>query len=153
MYSCTLNCTHSIKQMKSKFNLGLERVFQVPTSRPWNVHCPETAHKPNFQVAVVFIISRDVKLFFRCASISWFQFFSKWVRDVFTASASTGLSDFLYFIEILDCWNVYLLADLKFVASSDAQRLFFSSKCVFAYTKWYNKCSTRFVTLPIWVLS
>ena len=30
---------------------------------------------------------------FRCASISWFQVVSKWLRDVFTASASTGLSD------------------------------------------------------------
>ena len=62
VYSCTLNRTHCIKQRKSKFNLALERVVQVPTSRPWNVHCPETAHKPNFQVAVVFIISRDVEL-------------------------------------------------------------------------------------------
>ena len=58
MYSCTL------EQRKSKFNQALGRVFQVPTLRPWNVHCRENAHKPNFQVAVVFIISRDVELFF-----------------------------------------------------------------------------------------
>ena len=37
VYSCTL------KQRESKFNLAIERVVQVPTSRPWNVHCPETA--------------------------------------------------------------------------------------------------------------
>ena len=30
---------------------------------------------------------------------------------------------------------------------------FFSSKCVLAYTKRYNTCSTRFVPLPIGVLS
>ena len=39
------------------------------------------------------------------------------------------------------------------VSTRDAQRLFFSSKRLLAYTKRYNTCSTRFVTLPIWVLS
>ena len=33
---------------------------------------------------------------FRCASISWFEVVSRWVIDIFTASASTGLSDYLY---------------------------------------------------------
>ena len=37
-----------------------------------------------------------IALFFRCASISWFQVVREWVRDVFTASASTGLSDLFY---------------------------------------------------------
>ena len=57
-----VDCT--LKQMKSKFNLALLRVVQVPTLRLWNVHCLETAHQPNFQVTVVFIISRDVELYF-----------------------------------------------------------------------------------------
>ena len=34
----------------------------------------------------------------------------------------------------------------------DAQCLFFSSNRLLAYTKRYNICSTRFVTLPKWVL-
>ena len=33
---------------------------------------------------------------FRCASISWFQVVRKWVIDVFTASASTGLLELLF---------------------------------------------------------
>ena len=34
--------------------------------------------------------------FFRCASISWFEVVSRWVIHIFTASASTGLSDYLF---------------------------------------------------------
>ena len=36
---------------------------------------------------------------------------------------------------------------IKRVCTRDAQRLFFFFKCVLAYTKRYNTCSTRFVTL------
>ena len=60
MFSCAL------KQRKSNIKIQScprERVVQVPTLRPRNVYCPETAHKPNFQVAVVFIISWDVELY------------------------------------------------------------------------------------------
>ena len=40
-----------------------------------------------------FYRSKVSTFLFRCASIFWFQVVSQWVRDVFTASASTGLSD------------------------------------------------------------
>ena len=47
---------------------------------------------------------------FRCASISWFQVVSNWARDVFTASASTGLSDLFkaenHLLERAKIWEV-----------------------------------------------
>ena len=59
-----------------------------------------------------------------------------WVRGLLIASP-------------LNTFVSWLLSGLN----SDAQRLFFSSKRVLAYTKRYKTCSTRFVPLPIWVLS
>ena len=41
---------------------------------------------------------RDENEIFRCATISWFQTVTQWVRDVFTASASLGLSDLFIFV-------------------------------------------------------
>ena len=42
-------------------------------------------------------------MIFRCASISWFEVVSRWVIDIFTASASTGLSEFVTWEEYLVC--------------------------------------------------
>ena len=47
----------------------------------------------SFSNSVWFGLGWERALLFRCASISWFQVVSKWVSDVFTASASTGFSD------------------------------------------------------------
>ena len=48
--------------------------------------------------------------FFRCASISWFQVVSKWLRDVFTASASMGLSDLFTFFWDFKAHETYHLS-------------------------------------------
>ena len=52
-----------------------------------------------------FVVSGCVFLgLFRCASISWFQVVSKWVIDIFKASASTGLSK-LFSHEFVTFWH------------------------------------------------
>ena len=46
---------------------------------------------------------------FRCASISWFEVVSRWVIDIFTASASTGRS-IIFFLKdkgSLTCFTIY----------------------------------------------
>ena len=55
---------------------------------------------------------RSANWIFRCSSISWFEVVSQWVIDIFTASASMGLSDLFYwFLRILNvisvCWGFY----------------------------------------------
>ena len=53
---------------------------------------------PFWQFLPIFAILSWI-LISRCASISWFQFFTNWVTHLFlTASASTGLSEFFYLL-------------------------------------------------------
>ena len=48
----------------------------------------------NLLLRAVILRKRTLDEIFRRASISWFEVVSRWVIDIFTASASTGLSDY-----------------------------------------------------------
>ena len=73
-----------------------------------------------FAVQVIFSTSMSIfsaHVIFRCASISWFQVVSRWLI-FFTASASTGLSDFFYW----PChflWQCHFLPTCRGCAADD----------------------------------
>ena len=63
-----------------------------------------TAVPSQLQCSMI-ILTKKVALIFRCASISWFEVVSRSVIDIFTASASTGLSDYFVLFPICYCMN------------------------------------------------
>ena len=67
-----------------------------------NSYCPVPFCAEIFCPPLLFLVCSCFHYFlFRCASISWFQVVRMWVINVFTASASTGLSDFFQQIATL----------------------------------------------------
>ena len=86
-----------------------------------------TAVPSQLQCSMI-ILTKKVALIFRCASISWFEVVSRSVIDIFTASASTDLSDYFFKVirdiahepfktTVLLCPYVEMTLNLKWLVS------------------------------------